>query len=61
MQVFGPDRPTAARRAIVELQAAREALPTWPYPDSPGASERYRIALAEREQYAEYGDTFQSH
>lgn len=59
--VFGPDRPRAARQAITELQAARSALPTWPYPDNPAATERYRRALANREQYTEYGDTFQGH
>jgi len=49
--VFGPDRPTAAYRAITELEQAREAC-------TGSDTTRARLVQAEavRAQYAEYGD-----
>ena len=54
-QVFGPDRPAAARAAIAELEAAlaaRDAAGGGWAPES--HHQRVRAARATRAQYAEY-------
>lgn len=59
LPVFGYDRERAARSAIAELAAAREQYEClcagWSDYDIPATRERYRAALANRRQYAEYG------
>lgn len=56
--VFGYDRERAAHKAIAELAAATEQYERlcrgWSDYDIPATRERYRAALANRRQYAEY-------
>ena len=58
--VFGWGRSAAAAKAIAELAAAKEQYERlcrgWSDYDIPATRERYRVALANRRQYAEYGD-----
>lgn len=56
--VFGPDRPTAAVRAISELEDARAMLASWDHCFTPAAIERHRKAVRVRAMYAEYGDDY---
>lgn len=60
-QVFGPNRPAAARAAIREVAAAREAADSYAGFGPDSVYLRLRNAEAARAQYAEYGDTFSSH
>lgn len=60
-QVFGPDRPAAARATIAALRAAEAAMPAWPGPGYDRALDRLRLAREAREAYWEYGDTYASH
>ena len=63
-QVFGPDRPDAARDAIAELEQAQRALVDlyggWA-PVGCKAERRLKAAREVRARYSEYGDTFVGH
>lgn len=59
--VFGPNRATAAVRAITELQAARDNLTSWDNCFTPSAIERHRAAAQVRAMYGEYADDFRGH
>ena len=60
--VYGPGRAYAAQQAIAELAAAKaeyeERCTGWSDYDDPRARARYHAAKANREQYHEYGASY---
>ena len=54
-QVFGPDRPRAAVRAIQALEDARETYATYGGWAPESAVRRLAQARIDRDNYAEYG------
>jgi len=60
--VYGPDRHNAAMSAIAELANAKAAVKDhchgWSDYDSPEVRERHRKALAIRQMYSGYGESF---
>jgi hypothetical protein len=56
-QVFGPDRPAAARAALFELDQAKRAAAAWCGFGPDAVYERLREAKRVRAMYSEYADT----
>ena len=55
-QVFGPDRPTAALRAINRLASLEERAAQFGWWVPGWLQEQLTAAREERSQYADYGD-----